>query len=76
MDDLVGEPAGLLGGVGVRDTQQDEQAGPDRADDFAVDRDAGPADALDDGPHDESTGEQFFEIEFGRILWKPCVLEC
>ena len=50
-DDLAREPVAVLVGVVGRDAGQDQQAGSDRGDGGAVDRDRGLAHPLDQCPH-------------------------
>lgn len=48
---LFGQVVGIGFGVGLRDTEQDEQTKNDFAGDFAGNGDAGAGDTLDDGAH-------------------------
>ena len=55
VDDLVGQLDGVFGFVVGRHSEQHEQSSADRADDLAIDGDAGFADSLDAGAHVRST---------------------
>src|SRR5262249_23433537 len=48
---LVGQPTGLLGGVGLGHAQEDEQTAADLADHPLIDRHPGRAHPLEDGTH-------------------------
>jgi hypothetical protein len=48
---LVGQPVGVRGGIGVRDSHQDAKPGADARDNLAADPDLCPADPLCDYPH-------------------------
>ncbi len=50
-DDTPAERIGVRIGVAGRHAEQDAEPGPDRADDLALDRDAGLAHALHHGSH-------------------------